>query len=151
MLRIQWPLCARLRTIRPDESQGEPPLIPLLRRYAPTGGTDGVDFKTTRPVFMTQFSHVNAVAADTQTWEQSAAFRLEQAMLHGLADCYVRKEKTGVNKSIQKFRFFRPGDRPPPIFEIRSGFHGRRIDTPFNARLGDGSQRSARSIAGGAL
>jgi type III restriction enzyme len=81
-----------MAAIRPDDSQGEPPLMPLLNRYAPVGSTDGVDFKTTRPVFMTHYSHVNAVAADTQTWEQSAAFRLEQAVLHGLAECYVRNE-----------------------------------------------------------
>jgi type III restriction enzyme len=83
----------RLMTaIRPDESQGEPPLLPLLNRYAPIGSSDGVDFKTTRPVYMTQFSHINAVAADTQTWEQSAAFRLEQSVLHSLVDFYVRNE-----------------------------------------------------------
>jgi type III restriction enzyme len=81
-----------MAAIRPDESQGEPPLMPLLNRYAPIGSTDGVDFKTTRPVFMTHYSHVNAVAADTQTWEQSAAFRLEQSVLHGLVNCYVRNE-----------------------------------------------------------
>jgi type III restriction enzyme len=81
-----------MAAIRPDESQGEPPLMPLLNRYAPIGSTEGVDFKTTRLVFMTQYSHVNAVAADTQTWEQSAAFRLEQSVLHGLVDFYVRNE-----------------------------------------------------------
>lgn len=86
-------LVERLMTaIRPDDSQGEPPLMPLLNRYAPIGSTDGVDFKTTRPVFMTQFSHINAVAADTHTWEQSAAFRIEQSVLHRLAHFYVRNE-----------------------------------------------------------
>jgi type III restriction enzyme len=81
-----------MAAIRPDETQGEPPLMPLLNRYAPIGSTEGVDFKTIKPVFMTQYSHVNAVAADTKRWEQSAAFRLEQAVLHGLAEYYVRNE-----------------------------------------------------------
>ncbi len=81
-----------MAAIQPDEGQGEPPLMPLLNRYAPIGSTEGVDFKTTRPVFMTQYSHINAVAADTATWEQSAAFRLEQAVLHGVAKYYARND-----------------------------------------------------------
>ncbi len=81
-----------MAAIQPDEGQGEPPLMPLLNRYAPVGSTEGVDFKTTKPVFMTQFSHINAVAADTAAWEQSAAFRLEQAVLHGAARCYARND-----------------------------------------------------------
>jgi type III restriction enzyme len=37
-----------------------------------------VNFKTTRPCFATTRSHINQVVADTTTWEQCAAFRLEQ-------------------------------------------------------------------------
>lgn len=79
--------------IEPDESQGEPPLMPLLNRYKPVATTADVDFKTTQPCFSTQHSHVNLVAADTARWEQSAAFRLEQAALRGLVKCYARNEQ----------------------------------------------------------
>jgi type III restriction enzyme len=41
----------RLRdAIVPDDSAGEPPLLPTLNRYRPCGSTAGVDFPTTRPV-----------------------------------------------------------------------------------------------------
>jgi type III restriction enzyme len=65
--------------IEPDESQGEPPLLPILNRYKPIGSTGEVNFKTTRSCCGTQKSHVNQVVLDTATWEQSAAFRLEQS------------------------------------------------------------------------
>jgi type III restriction enzyme len=81
--------------IEPDESQGEPPLMPLLNRYKPIGTTADVDFKTTQPCFSTQHSHINMVAADTARWEQSAAFRLEQAALRGIVEFYARNEQLG--------------------------------------------------------
>jgi type III restriction enzyme len=82
-----------LTAIQPDDAQGEPPLMPLLNRYKLIGSTADVDFKTVKPVFSTTFSHINAVAADTATWEQSAAFRLEQAVLHGIAKYYARNDQ----------------------------------------------------------
>lgn len=50
-----------------------------LNRYKPFGTTADVDFKTTKPCFPAVVSHINQVVADTQQWEQSAAFRLEMA------------------------------------------------------------------------
>jgi len=84
-----------LTAIHPDESQGEAPLLPILNRYTPIASTKGVDFKTTKPVFMTTFSHINAVAADTAIWEQSAAFRLEQAANNGTIKYYTRIDQLG--------------------------------------------------------
>jgi type III restriction enzyme len=85
-----------LAAIQPDESQGEPPLLPILNRYEPKGTTADVGFKTTRPCFTTTFSHINLVAADTARWEQSAAFRLEQAVLKGSARFYARNDQLGL-------------------------------------------------------
>ncbi|MGA2624228.1 MAG: DEAD/DEAH box helicase family protein [Bacteroidota bacterium] len=65
--------------IEPNDLKGEPPLLPVLNKYKSIGSTGEVDFKTTRPVFPTRKSHINAVVADTATWEQSATFRLEQS------------------------------------------------------------------------
>ncbi len=81
--------------IRPDDSQGEPPLMPILNRFKSTGTTAEVDFKTTRPCFTTVRSHINLVAADTARWEQSAAFRLEQAARRGLVQFYARNDQLG--------------------------------------------------------
>jgi type III restriction enzyme len=83
-----------LAAIRPDEGQGEAPLLPLLNRYEPVGSTERVNFKTVRPCFGTRASHINQVAADTRQWEQTAAFRLEQAALpaHGSVLFYARND-----------------------------------------------------------
>ncbi|RLC87643.1 MAG: hypothetical protein DRI37_06030 [Chloroflexi bacterium] len=85
-----------LAAIKPDDGAGEAPLLPILNRYQPTGSTAEVDFKTTRPCFVTTFSHINLVAADTARWEQSAAFRLEAAVQKGLAQCYARNDELGL-------------------------------------------------------
>jgi type III restriction enzyme len=84
-----------LAAIRPDNSQGEAPLLPLLNRYEPLGSTERVNFKTVRPCFGTRHSHINQVAADTTQWEQTAAFRLEQAALHGVIQYYARNDGLG--------------------------------------------------------
>jgi type III restriction enzyme len=87
-----------IAAIRPDDApggRGEPPLMPILNRYKSIGTTAEVDFKTTRPCFGAQRSHINLVAADTVTWEQSAAFRLEQAVLTGAVKYYARNDGLG--------------------------------------------------------
>ncbi|MEZ4711089.1 MAG: DEAD/DEAH box helicase family protein [Caldilineaceae bacterium] len=81
--------------IRPDDAQGETPLLPLLNRYQPKGSTADVNFITVRPIYSAQHSHINAVAADTATWEQSAAFRLEQLALRGQIQSYARNDNLG--------------------------------------------------------
>ncbi len=81
-----------LTAIRPNEAAGELPLLPILNRYKPVGSTGDVDFLTTRPCSPATYSHINQVVADTHTWEQSAAFRLEQAVIHGYATCYARND-----------------------------------------------------------
>lgn len=65
--------------IEPDAQGGEPPLMPRLNRYKPIGSTGEVNFKTTRPCVPAIRSHINQVVADTNSWEQAAVFRLEQA------------------------------------------------------------------------
>ena len=84
--------------IQPDEASGEPPLLPLLNRTQEVGSTSGVVFRTKRPVFATMASHIGHVVADTSAWEQSAAFRLEQAAHKGVVRCYARNE--GLDFSI---------------------------------------------------
>src|SRR5690606_33106683 len=77
--------------IRPDDAAGEPPLLPLLNRHRPVGDTSVVDFKTVKPCFATQKSHINLVAADTKGgWEQAAAFALEAS---DVVLAYARNER----------------------------------------------------------
>jgi type III restriction enzyme len=82
--------------IEPDDVHGEPPLMPVLNRYKQLGSTEDVDFKTTKPCFATAMSHVNQVVADTQQWEQSAAFRLEMAARRGVIKSYAKNDRLGL-------------------------------------------------------
>ena len=87
----------RLRSaIEPDASLGEPPLMPLLNRYKPIGTSAEVNFKTIRPCRATQYSHVGQVVLDTDTWEASTAFRLEQLAQEGKIISYVRNDHLGL-------------------------------------------------------
>ena len=83
-----------MAAIQPDETQGEPPLLPILNRYKPIGTSAEVDFMTTRACHSTERSHVNQVVLDTQTWESSATFRLEQS---DFVDYYVRNDHLGLS------------------------------------------------------
>ncbi|MDP9363199.1 MAG: DEAD/DEAH box helicase family protein [Chloroflexota bacterium] len=78
--RYVRPMVERLvMAIEPDDGEGEAPLLPILNRYKPYGTTAEVDYKTVKPCYPTARSHLNQIPADTKTWEQAAAFRLEQA------------------------------------------------------------------------
>lgn len=79
--------------IVPDDAEGEPPLLPVLNRYKPSGTTADVDFKTTRPCHGTQKSHINQVVLDTRTWEASVAFRLESSEA---VSFYARNDHLGL-------------------------------------------------------
>ena len=83
-----------IAAIQPDESQGEAPLLPILNRYKPFGTSADVDFMTTRHCHGTERSHVNQVVLDTETWERSATFRLEQSEV---VDYYVRNDHLGLS------------------------------------------------------
>jgi len=83
-----------MAAIQTDETQGEPPMLPIRNRYKPIGTSADVDFMTTRHCHGTERSHVNQVVLDTQTWENSATFRLEQSEV---VDFYVRNDHLGLS------------------------------------------------------
>jgi type III restriction enzyme len=85
-----------LSAIEPDDESGEMPLMPILNRYKPIGSTAEVEFKTTRPCFPTFMSHINQVVADTQQWEQAAAFRIEMAAKRGHVLYYAKNDHLGL-------------------------------------------------------
>ena len=79
--------------IHPDDERGEPHLLPRLNRYRAIGSSAAVRFKTVKPVVATHASHLNFVAADTNSWEQAAALQLEMAAQGGIVSCYVRNDR----------------------------------------------------------
>ena len=81
-----------LTAIQPAETEGEPPLLPILNRYKPIGTSSEVDFMTTRPCHGTQRSQINQVVLDTQRWERSACFWLEASEVVAY---YVRNDHLG--------------------------------------------------------
>ena len=83
-----------LAAIQPDETEGEVPLLPILNRYKPIGTSAAVDFFTKRACHGTQRSQVNQVVLDTEKWERSTCFWLEQSEA---VKCYVRNDHLGLS------------------------------------------------------
>ncbi|MGA2541603.1 MAG: DEAD/DEAH box helicase family protein [Verrucomicrobiota bacterium] len=83
--------------ITPDDAKGETPLLPRLNRYKPIGSTESVHFKTVKPVLITEASHLNLVACDTNSWEQAAVFQLEKLAKEGIVTCYARNDRLEFN------------------------------------------------------
>ncbi|MEX2138347.1 MAG: hypothetical protein WD894_03750 [Pirellulales bacterium] len=79
--------------ILPDDSEGEPPLLPVLNRYQATGSTANVEFKTKRRCSGTRKSHINQVVLDTDTWEATTTFRLETS---AHVEFYARNDHLGL-------------------------------------------------------
>ncbi len=77
----------------PDEA-GTPRVLPIAQPYDTLGSTRYVDFFTTRPTFATLAAkcHVSHVVADTDSWEQNVAYKLERMdeVLH-----YVKNDHLG--------------------------------------------------------
>ncbi len=78
--------------IQPNEAEGETPLLPIRNRYKPIGTSAEVDFMTTRSCHGTERSQINQVVLDTERWERSSCFRLEQSEV---VDYYVRNDHLG--------------------------------------------------------
>jgi type III restriction enzyme len=79
--------------IHPDDSAGEPPLLPILNRYRPVGTTAGVDFITTRRAVTTTKSQINSVVLHSG-WEREAARLLDSS---GLVKWYARNDHLGLH------------------------------------------------------
>ncbi len=72
---FSWARETLAAAIVPDES--ETPEFPRYEAHRGTGSTGDVDFWTSKTVRESLRSHLNYVVADTQQWEQTAAFYLE--------------------------------------------------------------------------
>jgi type III restriction enzyme len=87
-----WVIERLLEAIRPDAAQGEAPELPLFESGRGPGSTAEVDFWTGREVREVLKSHVNYIVADTQVWEQSAAYMLDT---HPKVEAFVKNAGLG--------------------------------------------------------
>jgi type III restriction enzyme len=101
--------------IHPDDSQGEPPLLPILNRYRPTGSTAGVDFVTKRSVVSSAKSHINAVVLHSG-WEAAAARLLEAPEASEIVEAYARNDHLGL---VIPYEYFEVEHSYEPDFLVR--------------------------------
>lgn len=78
--------------VRPDQTNGEAPEIPRYEENRMEGSTADVDSWTSKDVREVTRSHVNYVIADTQQWEQAAAFILDR---HPRVEAFVKNAGLG--------------------------------------------------------
>jgi len=72
-----WAVERIQQLIRPEVPAGEAPEVPIYESHRGPGSTAEVDFWTSRDVREVVHSHLNCVVADTERWEQSAAYYMD--------------------------------------------------------------------------
>jgi type III restriction enzyme len=72
-----WAVERIQQLIRPEVTAGEAPEVPVYESHRGPGSTAEVDFWTSRDVREVVHSHLNYVVADTERWEQSAAYFID--------------------------------------------------------------------------
>jgi len=82
-----WVIERLISAMRSDTGTGEVAEIPRYEANRPAGSTADVDFWTSKEVREVVHCHLNYAVADTQRWEQSAAYYLDR---HRLVDAFVK-------------------------------------------------------------
>lgn len=73
-----WLVEILTENLRPDTSTGEAPEVPRYEQNRGPGSTDDVSFWTSKDVREVVHSHLNYAVADTQKWEQTAAYHIDR-------------------------------------------------------------------------
>ncbi|MCZ8118038.1 MAG: DEAD/DEAH box helicase family protein [Microcystis sp. LE18-22.4A] len=87
-----WVIEKLSESICPDTGAGEAPEIPKYEAHLGNGSTDDINFFTGKPVREVVKSHLNCVVADTDQWEQAAAYIIDN---HPATAAFVKNERLG--------------------------------------------------------
>jgi type III restriction enzyme len=89
---MQAAIGSLLEAIKKGASTADAEVAVVPQGAAGRGSTLFVDFHTTKPIYAVTNCHLNAMVADTQKWEQSAAFLLDS---HPGVVRWVKNERLG--------------------------------------------------------
>ncbi|NEI28466.1 MULTISPECIES: BPTD_3080 family restriction endonuclease [Rhizobium] len=89
---MQAAIGSLLEAIKKGSSTTEAEIAVVPQGAAGSGSTLFVDFHTTKPIYPATRCHLNAMVADTQKWEQSAAFLLDS---HPGVKKWVKNDRLG--------------------------------------------------------
>ena len=89
---MQAAISSLLEAIKKGSKTGEREVAVIPTGAAGRGSTVNVDFHTTKPIYAVNRCHLNAMVADTEKWEQSAAFLLDS---HPGVKRWVKNDRLG--------------------------------------------------------
>lgn len=89
---MQAAIGSLLEAIKKGSSSDSAEVAVIPQGAAGRGSTLFVDFHTTKPIYPVRKCHLNAMVADTQKWEQSAAFQIDS---HPGVKKWVKNESLG--------------------------------------------------------
>ncbi|MEX0827952.1 MAG: DEAD/DEAH box helicase family protein [Haliea sp.] len=89
---MQAAIGALLEAIKKGSSTEQSEIAVVPQGAAGRGSTLFVDFHTTKPIYPVTRCHLNVMVADTQKWEQSAAFLLDS---HPGVKSWVKNDRLG--------------------------------------------------------
>jgi type III restriction enzyme len=106
--------------VHAGDAEGEPVVLPRIERFRSEGSTREVFYRTGRPCRETLKSHISHVVLDSPTWENTAAYRLENS---ALVQSYARNEQLDFTMPYMDSQGTPRTHRPDFIVRLANGLH----------------------------